>query len=238
MNADQGPGDGQERAVEHDVVLPAAPEQEQAEQEQAEQEQPEQEQPEQEQAAPEQDGIGIDELSDYLDRGRSPYDPAIEESPEHRRTLSALQRVRALSSALIDDDAARLPAPEESWFGSILTQVRREARAGRDIPLASVQPDVLLTITEGAVRGLVREAGDSVAGVLVGRCRLLGDVAEPGAEVVVELTISVFWGVPIAEAAQQVRERVHSRLLTQTELRVVRIDVRVEDVYLPGAEES
>ncbi|PPF14260.1 Asp23/Gls24 family envelope stress response protein [Rathayibacter rathayi] len=223
MNADQGPGDGQERAVEHDVVLPAAPEQEQ---------------PEQEQAAPEQDGIGIDELSDYLDRGRSPYDPAIEESPEHRRTLSALQRVRALSSALIDDDAARLPAPEESWFGSILTQVRREARAGRDIPLASVQPDVLLTITEGAVRGLVREAGDSVAGVLVGRCRLLGDVAEPGAEVVVELTISVFWGVPIAEAAQQVRERVHSRLLTQTELRVVRIDVRVEDVYLPGAEES
>ncbi|PPG45280.1 Asp23/Gls24 family protein [Rathayibacter rathayi] len=228
MNADQGPGDGQERAVEHDVVLPAAPEQEQAEQEQ----------PEQEQAAPEQDGIGIDELSDYLDRGRSPYDPAIEESPEHRRTLSALQRVRALSSALIDDDAARLPAPEESWFGSILTQVRREARAGRDIPLASVQPDVLLTITEGAVRGLVREAGDSVAGVLVGRCRLLGDVAEPGAEVVVELTISVFWGVPIAEAAQQVRERVHSRLLTQTELRVVRIDVRVEDVYLPGAEES
>ncbi|AZZ47995.1 Asp23/Gls24 family envelope stress response protein [Rathayibacter rathayi] len=228
MNADQGPGDGQERAVEHDVVLPAAPEQEQAEQEQPEQEQP----------APEQDGIGIDELSDYLDRGRSPYDPAIEESPEHRRTLSALQRVRALSSALIDDDAARLPAPEESWFGSILTQVRREARAGRDIPLASVQPDVLLTITEGAVRGLVREAGDSVAGVLVGRCRLLGDVAEPGAEVVVELTISVFWGVPIAEAAQQVRERVHSRLLTQTELRVVRIDVRVEDVYLPGAEES
>ncbi|AND15685.1 Asp23/Gls24 family envelope stress response protein [Rathayibacter tritici] len=213
MNADQGPGDGQESAVEHDVVLPTAPDQE-------------------------GDGIGIDELSDYLDRGRSPYDPVIEESPEHRRTLRALQRVRALSSALIDDDAARLPAPHESWFGSILTQVRREARAGRDIPLASVQPDVLLTITEGAVRGLVREAGDSVAGVLVGRCRLLGDVAEPGAEVVVDLTISVFWGVPIAEAAQQVRERVHSRLLTQTELRVVRIDVRVQDVYVPGPEES
>jgi uncharacterized alkaline shock family protein YloU len=74
--------------------------------------------------------------------------------------------------------------------------------------------------------------------VLVGRCRLVGDIAEPGAEVVVELTISVFWGVPIAEAAQQVRERVHSRLLTQTELRVSRIDVRVEDVYVPGTEES
>jgi len=220
MNADQGPGDGPERAGEHDVVLPPSLEQEADATEQ------------------EGDGIGIDELSDYLDRGRTPYDPAIEESPEHRRTLRALERVRALSGALIDDDAARLPAPEESWFGSILTQVRRESRAGRDIPLASVQPDVALTITEGAVRGLVREAGDSVAGVLVGRCRLVGDIAEPGAEVVVELTISVFWGVPIAEAAQQVRERVHSRLLTQTELRVSRIDVRVEDVYVPGTEES
>lgn len=184
------------------------------------------------------DAIGIDELSDYLDRGRLPYDPAIEESPEHRRTLRALERVRALSGALIDDDAANLPAPTENWFGSILTQVRREARAGRDIPLASTDPDVELTITEGAVRGIVREAGDSVSGVLVGRCRLQGDVADPGADIAVEVTISVFWGVPIADAAQQVRERIHSRLLTQTELRVSTIDVRVEDVYVPNGEES
>lgn len=180
----------------------------------------------------------IDDLSDYLDRGRLPYDPAIEESPEHRRTLQALERVRALSGALIDDDAERLPAPEESWFGSILTQVRREARAGRDIPLASPEPDVELTITEGAVRGLVREAGDSVPGVLVGRCRLVGDVGDPEAEIAVEVTISVFWGVPIADAAQQVRERIHSRLLTQTELSISTIDVRVEDVYIPGTEGS
>ncbi|MBF4461533.1 MULTISPECIES: Asp23/Gls24 family envelope stress response protein [unclassified Rathayibacter] len=184
------------------------------------------------------EGIGIDELGDYLDRGRVPYDPAIEESPEHRRILQALERVRALSGALIDDDAERLPAPSDSWFGSILTQVSREARAGRDIPLASVQPDVALTITEGAVRGLVREAGDSVPGVLVGRCRLVGAVDEPGAEVLVEVTLSVFWGVPIARAAQQVRERIHSRLLTQTELRVSTIDIRVEDVYVPEVEES
>ncbi|KZX21043.1 Asp23/Gls24 family envelope stress response protein [Rathayibacter tanaceti] len=231
MNADQIPGvperdDGQERAGERDVALPATTEPEGTGR------------ADPEPGTSEPDGIGIDELSDYLDHGRSPYDPAIEESPEHRRTLQALERVRTLSGALIDDDAARLPVPEESWFGSILAQVRREARAGRDIPFASVQPDVSLTITEGAVRGLVREAGDSVPGVLVGRCRLLGDVAEPGAEVVVELTISVFWGVPIARAAQQVRERVHSRLLTQTELRVSTIDVRVEDVYVPGTEES
>lgn len=181
---------------------------------------------------------GIDELSDYLDRGRLPYDPVIEESPELRRTLRALERVRALSGALIDDDAEQLPAPEAGWFGSILSQVRRESRAGRDIPLASVEPDVSLSITEGAVRGLVREAGDSVPGVLVGRCRLVGDVGLPGADVVVEVTIAVFWGVPIAEAARQVRERVHSRLLTHTELRVSTIDVRVEDVYLPEADES
>ena len=163
--------------------------------------------------------------------------PTLECGPDDL-ALRALERVRALSGALIDDDAAHLPAPTESWFGSILTQVRREARAGRDIPLASTDPDVELTITEGAVRGIVREAGDSVSGVLVGRCRLQGDVADPDADIAVEVTISVFWGVPIADAAQQVRERIHSRLLTQTELRVSTIDVRVEDVYVPGGEES
>lgn len=220
MNADETPdvsrGAGRPEREDAPVVLPAAAPVD----------------------VPEAAERSIDELSDYLDRGRLPYDPVIEESPELRRTLRALERVRALSGALIDDDAEHLPAPEESWFGSILTQVRRESRAGRDIPLASIEPDVSLTITEGAVRGLVREAGDSVPGVLVGRCRLVGDVAEAGADVVIEVTISVFWGVPIADAAQQVRERIHSRLLTQTELQVSTIDVRVEDVYVPGTEES
>ncbi|KKM55574.1 hypothetical protein VT69_16045, partial [Yersinia pestis] len=91
------------------------------------------------------DGIGIDDLAEYLDRRRSPYNPAIEESPQHRQTLRALERVRALSGALIDDDAQRLPVPEETWFGAILTQVQREAQAGRDIALMSGQPDVILT---------------------------------------------------------------------------------------------
>lgn len=178
----------------------------------------------------------VEELGDYLDAGRSPYDPAIEESPENLGTLRAMERIRALSGELIDGDARELPALREGWLGAVLADVRREARAGRDIPLSAPAPGLRLSITEGAVRGLVRDAGDSVPGVLIGRCRLIGDVADPDAEITIEVTASVFWGVPIAGAARQVRERIYSRLLEQSELHIAAIDVRITDVHLANEE--
>lgn len=177
-----------------------------------------------------------EELGEYLDAGRLPYDPEIEESPENLSTLRALERIRDLSGELIAGDARSMPALDEGWLGGVLADVRREARAGREIPLSSPAPELRLSITEGAVRGLVRDAGDGVPGVLIGRCSLNGDVTDRDAEITIEVTASVFWGVPIAAAAQQVRERIYSRLLTQTELRIAAIDVRVSDVHLPEPE--
>lgn len=77
-------------------------------------------------------GYTIEDLSDYLDRGRTPRNPAIEDSPECRLALSAIERLRSASRSLIETDAANTPAPSESWFTSIICHISREVRADRD----------------------------------------------------------------------------------------------------------
>ena len=176
-------------------------------------------------------GYSLDDLSDYLDRGRQPAIPEIDENAECQAMLASLDRVGSLSHQLIARDAATLPPADESWIASLLATIGREVRAGRDIPLASSDPATSLVITEGAVRELIRSAGDSVDGVLVGSCAISGDVAEPGAHVSVAVTISVVLSAPVRELAQAVRERVHSELLAHTELTVDEIDVTVTDVH-------
>ena len=46
------------------------------------------------------DGHSIDELTDYLERGRTPADPSIEGSPACRNALRALERLRDLARRL------------------------------------------------------------------------------------------------------------------------------------------
>lgn len=182
------------------------------------------------------DGIGdsgysIDDLSDYLERGRTPAILEIDENAECQAMLASLERVGDLSQELIATDAAALPAVDESWLASLLSTIGREVRAGRDIPLASSDPTTSLVITEGAVRELIRAAGDSIDGVLVGTCAITGDVVGAGASVSVDLTISVVLSAPVRALAQAVRERVHSELLAHTELTVDEINVTVTDVH-------
>ena len=183
-------------------------------------------------------GYSLADLSDYLDRGRQPAIPAIDSNPECQAMLASLDRVAGLSRELVARDAAEAPPVDETWVGALLSTIGRELRAGRDIPFAVSDPDTRLTITEGAVRELVRAAGDSVEGVLVGSCSIEGDVTVPGAEVTVALTISIVLSAPVTQLAQTVRDRVRSELLKHTELQVGAIDVTVTDVHLWLAEED
>lgn len=48
------------------------------------------------------------------------------------------------------------------------------------------------------MRGLVRSAGDAIPGVLIGRCRLDGDVTVPGSPIRIEAEVSVPYGRPLA----------------------------------------
>lgn len=176
------------------------------------------------------DGHSMDELADYLDAGRTPADASIESSPGCRIALDALERLRRLGPALLDQDAAAEPQADENWVRSIIDGIARDARAGRRIPFRVAEPDDDLGITEGAVRGLIRTAGDAIPGVLIGRCRLDGDLTVPGAPIGVRVEASVLYGLPIARLAERLRTEIGDRLRTHAELNISGIDIVVHDV--------
>ncbi|MBC7725603.1 MAG: Asp23/Gls24 family envelope stress response protein [Burkholderiaceae bacterium] len=178
------------------------------------------------------DGHTLDELSDYLDRGRVPADPAIEASPGCQIALRALERVRTVSASLLAGEAR--DTADDGWVATIIGSISLDARAGRDIPVTHSDPSARLSLTEGAVRGLIRAAGDSVGGVLIGRCRLDGDVTIPGEPITVHVDASVFYGERIPDAAQRVRQAIYRDLGRHTELVVEAVDVTVHDVQAPG----
>ena len=178
-------------------------------------------------------GYTVDDLSAYLDRGRTPAIAAIDNSPECQAMLASMERVGSYARDLIAQDVREHPSLEEGWLGGLLGTISREVRAGRDIPLTTSDPRVTLSVTEGAVRELVRAAGDSVDGVFVGSCDLEGDVTTPGAGIRISLTISVVLSGPVTELAEAVRQRVFTELLAHTQLTVESIDVTVSDVHVP-----
>jgi hypothetical protein len=184
-------------------------------------------------------GYTLDDLSDYLDAGRSPANPQIDNNAECQAVLASLDRLTSLSHELVTRDAAAAPSLDEGWIGSLMATIGREVRAGRDIPIGSSDPSTTLSVTEGALRELVRAAGDSVDGVLVGSSELTGDLSQPGAPITVAVSVSVVLNAPVVDLAQAVRERVHSELLKHTELAIEAIDVTVSDVhFLPARNED
>lgn len=183
------------------------------------------------------DTVSTERLADYLDSGREPYDPLIEDDPACLAQLVALERLRALSSELVESDVETAPAPDPSWIAGVMDRVRLESRTGRDIPLASPDARSTVHITEGAVRSLVREAGDSVPGAVVVSCGLAGDVGIADAPIRVDVAVSVVYGADLRQVADLVREAVARALTRQTEIVVEALDVTVRDVHL-GAREA
>ena len=176
------------------------------------------------------DGHPIEELSDYLDAGRTPPRRSIDLSPGCQLALDALERLRRLTPELLAADTEATPEVDDGWVQKILAGITLDARAGRRIPLPSPSPRADLGITEGAVRGLVMAAENAVRGVLIGRCHLDGDVTEPGAPIRIRVEASVPYGEPIPHLADRIRAEVSARLAAHTELNVTGIDVAVHDV--------
>lgn len=175
-------------------------------------------------------GHSVEELSDYLDAGRTPADDSIDTSPGCQIALDALVRLRALTPDLFATDTAAEPAPEENWVQRILAGIALDARAGRRIPLVTSAPHTDLGITEGAVRGQIRAAEQAVPGVLIGRCRFEGDVTVPGESVRIRVDVSVPYGEPIPELADRLRAEIAARLALHTTLNVAGIDITVRDI--------
>lgn len=180
------------------------------------------------------DGHTIEELSAYLDAERTPTNFSIESSPGCQIALTALTRLRELTAHTLEVQAAVEPAPPDSWVHSIMNRIALEARTGRDIPIAHPAPTAHLTMTEGAVRGMIRAAGDSIPEVIVGRCRIDGDVTVPGALLTVAVDISVAWGESIPIAADRAREAIQRQLSKHTELNITAVDITVQDIRFAG----
>jgi uncharacterized alkaline shock family protein YloU len=179
------------------------------------------------------DGHTIDELADYLDAGMQPPDPTIDDSPACQNALAAIVRLRQSSLGSLDAAAAAEAPADESWISGVLSNISLEARAGRDVPFRPQAPTEHAVMTEGAIRSLIRSAGDTVPGVVVTRCTLDGDVAELGAPVRVAVDVAVRAGTAIPAAAALVRSRVGEVLDEQTDLVVDAIDVVVRDLLPP-----
>ena len=176
------------------------------------------------------DGHTIEELTDYLDAGREPANPSIDSSAGCVLALDALERLRALTPALMARDEAAEPEPEPGWIQSILGGITMDARSGRRIPLADADDHSDLAITEGAVRGLIRAAENAFPGILIGRCRLDGDVTARDAEIRVQIDVSVPFGEPITQLAERLRAEIAARLERHTRLTVAGIDIAVHDI--------
>lgn len=179
-------------------------------------------------------GHSLEDLSAYLDRGRTPRIPAIERNAECQALLASMERMGRISREIVDEQAAEPLA--ESWYDEIMREVMREFRAGRDIPLSRAEDGTQLVVTEGALYELIRTVGDDVEGVLVGRVRI--DQLDPMAPLDVRVTVSVLFGYPIQETVDLMRDGVRIAIERHGELRVGRVDITVGDVHLDLEDEG
>jgi hypothetical protein len=182
------------------------------------------------------DGFTIDELSDYLDRGREPRNPAIESSAAAQHALAALSRLRTVAPRILKADAEYFAPKNENWMSRILDQIGVQAHAGRDIPIAHDVVGAELSISEGAVRALVRDAGDETDGLLVERTHLDGDLETLGAPVQVSVVVSTFADAVDRDVVPRFRRRVIETIREHTDLVVTKVSVRVHDSDITDAD--
>lgn len=183
------------------------------------------------------DGHTVDELDDYLERGRTPADPSIDASPACQIALSALQRLHDVAGAYLDDADAAPAGSDQDWISAVLTAIPLDARAGRRFVLPAPAEGVVATVTEGAVRGLVRAVGDEVPGLLVGSVRLRshdgdGD-AEQAAVARLAVEVALVHGTPLAAAVAALRQELLRLLPEHVPFAVEIIDVTVVGLIEP-----
>lgn len=182
-------------------------------------------------------GYTLDDLSDYADRGRTPAIAAIDRNAECQAVLHSLERLHDLSAELVDREAAEGGAVDERWLDGILDAIAREFRAGRDVPFPSPDASTTLSVTEGALRELVRASGDSVPGVLIGRSRI--DEQQDG-HLQIAVTASAPSHRPLAEVAADLRARIAGHVERHSPFVVEGVDVTIVDVHdsAPGEDAS
>lgn len=185
----------------------------------------------------------ISTLSDWVDRDTSqPLSPAhhklahhIDSCPECTRKIASLSKLHDLAATALDRETQEQEA-DTSWVDSLLNNLVFEARSGRSIPLEAPSERVRLSQSEGAVVAAARAVADRIEGVMIGRCRLVGDVQTYGAPVTVQVTVSVCLGQQIPLLIQLLREALTSEFSRVSELNITGIDITVQDLHTKNQE--
>lgn len=176
-------------------------------------------------------GFTLEELSDYLASGCQPCREDIEASPEAMHALAQLRRLHDLT---VDIVASGEDLDDQSpWWQSILSGITAETRAGRRVALHTEVLGAEHFITEGALKALIRDAGDAVPGALLGRIVFTGDIADPHTPLTVDIQVMVHPHTVIPTAAALIRQAAAQSLRTHTTARIEAINVTVADVLPP-----
>lgn len=173
----------------------------------------------------------LEELSDYLASGCNPPREEIDSDPEARHALAQLRRLTKLTNELTMDTAD--VDDETPWWLNVLHNLSTETRTGRLVPLTTQVDGAEHFITEGAIKALIRDAGDAVPGALLGRIRFDGDIEQPQAPVVVDIDVTIKAHTVIPEAAEQIRHAALESLSHHSSLKVAAINVTISDVFYP-----
>ncbi|MEV8047960.1 MULTISPECIES: Asp23/Gls24 family envelope stress response protein [Streptomyces] len=153
----------------------------------------------------------------------------------HRATCpyckDAVRELTLLESTVRELREATTPG-ETGYDPSALTRrvmdvVRMELRPGRPVPLGDDDED--LWVMEAVAARTLRAAAETVTGVRAGSCRITPPDTGRG-EVTVRLEVHAPLGVPLEEAAEEVRRRVTGAARLRLGLRLTAVDIRIVDL--------
>jgi hypothetical protein len=155
---------------------------------------------------------------------------------EHELTCPHCRTARESLLALHEatkELVAEAEQPPPDLVGRIMSAVRAEVRRGQMLSLPTSEPGTV-EVSEQAVAVVLRFAADAVDGVRARRCRVrtvgVGEVGESLVEV--ELTLAMSMGnASGGEALAQVRARVSAAAAARVGLRLVGLDLVVDDIY-------
>ena len=175
-------------------------------------------------------GRTIEDLSDYLDTGISADLEHISDCPQCQAGLAALRRLQHVTQDLLAADLAEAASDDGPWLDTILANLDLEIKAGRRVPLAPDHPGDLLYQTEGALTGLVRAVGDTVEGIMIGRCRFTGDITVPGEEVGLGVDVSARYGYRLPDLAETLRRELDTTLATHSDLNISSVNITITEL--------
>ncbi|GHE81831.1 hypothetical protein GCM10017786_10510 [Amycolatopsis deserti] len=182
--------------------------------------------------------MALDQTTHDLPCGRSLEDvwDRLDAVTEHDLTCPHCSTARGSLLALRDatrELAAEQTEPSRDLTERIMSAVRADVRRYRGMVRLSAPEPGTLEVSEQAVAAVLRFAADEMDGVRARRCRVTtaGLDADGRTLIEAELTIATAYRDDLADVLARLRDRVGAACSSGIGVRLVRLDLRVDDFY-------